>query len=94
MKYAQPYNTGSESWDEHTELHESERTKETFPMKVGMQCILKTKQTKSWIEPRYSRFKRRTIYTKMHPQHLSAEWTTGCNLGKLGGMLPPPSIPS
>ena len=35
-----------------------------------------------------------TIYTKVRPQHFPAEWTTGCNLGKLGGMLLPPSTPS
>jgi len=45
-------------------LNKSERTKETFPMKVGMQCILKSKQTKSWIEPRYSHFKRRNYTYK------------------------------
>ena len=70
MKYTHTCNTGSESYDEgdaHSKLNKSERTKETFPMKVGMQCILKSKQTKRWIEPRYSRFKRRNFIISTTP---------------------------
>jgi len=33
-------------------------------MKVGKQCILKSKQTKRWTEPRYSHFKRRNYIQK------------------------------
>ena len=87
MKYTQTHNTGSA----YCKLNKRDRIKETFLMKVSMQCLLKTKQTNSGLNPGTHASKGETIYyTKMHPQYISAEWTTGCNLGKLGGMLPSP----
>ena len=43
-------------------------------MKVGVQWILKSKQTNRWIEPRYSHFKRRNYIYK------SASTTLPCRV--------------